>query len=243
MVIHQQQSGMNYLALFLFITLPTLLWAQPKITEGKLFYDITYQNLSEQMKGKESQLPHDASFYFKNKKSRIEMGAGSLGKNVTITDQTKKLTIVLLNIYNKKFAILKTDSEMLEVRKSFQPDTAKTVVKVEVINEQKKIAGYTCQKAIITRTTNGIIKKSDCWFTKDLPSYNTQYDEAYKMIDGFLMQYNITEAGMTMMMTVKMIMPIPIDDKMFEVPEGYRVLTEKELMKVLNVLQQDQSGY
>ncbi len=227
--------------IFLLFFFPSLIWAQPKITEGKLLYEITYQNLSKELISKEHLLPHDASLYFKNEKCRIEMGAGQFGKNITIIDKEKGETLALLNINGKKFAIRKNDSEMVEVRNSLRSDTSKSDIKVEIVNEQKNIAGFVCQKAIITRTKRGVKKQSECWFTKELPAYNTQNDEAFKKIDGFLMQFSINESQLNMTMKVKMVNPLPMDDKLFEIPDGYHLVTEKELTKILNVMQLDQS--
>lgn len=224
--------------MLLFFFIPVLLRSQPKVTEGKLFYDITYQNLTAEMKEHEHQLPHDATFYFKNEKCRLEMGAGPFGKNVTITDKTKKETIILLNIYGKKFAMRKSDSEMVEVINSLKTDTARIDIKIELVNDTKKIAGYICHKAFIIKTKNGISNKSECWFTRDLPPYTTEGDEAFKMIDGFLMQYSTFEANINRTLTVKMVMPLPIEDRYFEIPPGYQIVTETELVNVLNVMQQ-----
>ncbi len=228
---------MRKIVLLLLFT-PVLLWSQPLVTEGKLFYDITYQDLTGDMKAREHQLPHDATIYFKKEKCRIEMGVGPFGKNITITDKAKKETLVLLNIYGKKFALRKSDSEMVEVKNSLKTDTAHTDIKIELVNETKKIAGYLCHKAIIIKTTNGKSIKSECWFTKDLPPYNTEGDEAFKLIEGLLMQYSIKDATMNMILTVKMVMPLPIEDRYFEIPPGYQEVTETELVNVLNVMQQ-----
>ncbi len=225
--------------LCLLLLWPAFAEAQPKITEGKLHYQISYLDLPAELRKNEQQLPHDATFYFKNEKSRIEMSEGVFGKNVTISDKKNKETIVLLNIQGKKFALRKSDSEMVEVRQSMQTDTAKTVTTIELVNETKKIAGYVCQKAIITKTKKGIATKSECWYTKDLPPYNTEGDEAFKQIDGFLMQYTIKEASMNMTMTVKMVMALPIEDSYFEIPEGYKLVSEKQLTAILNLMQQE----
>jgi hypothetical protein len=230
--------------LFTVLVLVTLnVFAQTIITEGKLFYEITYQNLNAAMLRNEHLLPHDASFYFKNDKTRMEMGVAGAGKNSTIYDGSKKQSTILLNIYGRKFALIKSDSEMVEVKKSMMIDTTQKVFKVEILNEFKKIADKNCQKVLVHRIVKGLLQTSECWFTKELPPYNTQTDESLKGIDGFLMQYQMTENGMTMIMTVKMIMQIPIEDKMFSIPDGYLMVTEKELNKLLMVMQNDPSGH
>jgi hypothetical protein len=228
--------------LILLLVSTSQLYAQNIITEGKLFYDISYQNLNADMLRNEHMLPHDASFYFKNEKTRMEMGVAGAGKNSTIYDGGKKQSTILLNIYGKKFALIKSDSEMVEVKKSMSNDTTQKVLRVEILDEFKKIADKNCQKALIHRIAFGKSQISECWFTKEIKPYNTQTDENLKAINGFLMQYQMTENGMTMTMTVKMIMQLPIDDKMFSIPEGYQLVTEEELNKLLMVMQNNPLG-
>jgi hypothetical protein len=63
-----------------------------------------------------------------------------------------------------------------------------------------------------------------------------------KAIKGFLMQYTITENGVTMVMKVKMVQGVPIDEKMFEIPVGYQIVTESELNRILTVMQGGQGN-
>jgi hypothetical protein len=44
---------------------------------------------------------------------------------------------------------------------------------------------------------------------------------------------------MTMNMNVKMVMGIPISDEMFNIPPGYQVVSEKDLMRLLMVMDQE----
>jgi len=221
-------------AFFLFIS--SNAWSQVVIKEGKLFYDISYQNLNADVKRNEHLLPHDASFYFKDKKTRMEMGLGGKGKNSTIYNGETKKTTVLLNIFGKKFALIQTDSELVVVKKSLRTDTITKETSVVVVDEFKTIADKRCQKALVYIKTPYDTTINECWFTKELPPYNTENDENLKSINGFLMQYSITENGMTMIMKVKMIQSIPIEDKMFEIPATYQVVTEQELNLLLGAM-------
>ncbi|MDZ4668728.1 MAG: DUF4412 domain-containing protein [bacterium] len=227
----------------IYITAFTLLLglsaiSQTILSEGKIFYDISYLNLPEEMKRNEHLMPHDASFYFKNNKTRFEMGIGGLGKNTTIYDRSLKQNTILLNIKGKKFAMIKSDSEMVAAQKSLiSNDTNNKFLRLEILDQHKKIAERNCQKAIVYRMLNGKEQANECWFTKEIPPFNTINDPNLKALDGFLMQYTISENGMSMNMTVKMVMPIPIEDAKFEIPLGYQVVTEKELYKLLLVLQ------
>ncbi|MDP3928776.1 MAG: DUF4412 domain-containing protein [Bacteroidota bacterium] len=225
---------------FLFI------WAkaaflQNVLREGKILYDISYQNLPAEMRRNEHMLPHDASFYFKGEKTRMEMGISGMGKNTTIYNGDSATNTVLLNIKGKKFALIKSDSEMVEVRQSFAPnDSNYAFLGVTVVNEFKKIVDFNCQKAIVKRKVNGIIQETICWFTKEIPPYNTKNDPNLHDIPGFLMQYSMTENGMSMTMTVKLVMRVPIEDSYFEIPQGYQIVSEKELNRILMVMQNGQ---
>lgn len=56
------------------------------------------------------------------------------------------------------------------------------------------------------------------------------------------MQYTIQENGMTMVMKVKMVLPVPIENSQFEIPSTYQKVNEEELNRLLMVIQGG-SGY
>ncbi len=231
----------GYLLILSFLVVKLCL-GQKLLKEGKLFYDITYQNLPQEMKRNEHLLPHEASFYFKDKRTRMEMGLGGMGKNTTIYDGNTKETIVLLNIFSKKLALKKSDSEMVAFKKEMVPDSLQLTFKVNILNEYKKIAGYNCQKAQVIRQTIYDTTFNDCWFTKEIPPYNTQTEEGLKEIPGFLMQYSSNNNGVIMQLTVKMVAALPMEDKLFEIPTTYQVVTDAEFKRILPLLQSQQSG-
>ncbi len=222
--------------------LPTFVMAQTTLTEGKLFYDISYPNLSVDMRRNEHMLPHDASLYFKNNLTRLEMGIGGMGKNSTIYNRETKVTTILLNIKGRKFALVQTDSQMAEVKKQMNPDTTTYKYSVLLKDDYKTIADRKCRKALVYKVAGKDTIINECWFTKELPPYNTENDPNFKLIDGFLMQYTIQENGMTMVMKVKMVLPVPIENSLFEIPSSYQKVNEEELNRLLMVIQGGDSG-
>jgi hypothetical protein len=215
-------------------------FAQSIIKEGKILFDISYKNLPPAMLRNEHMLPHDASFYFKGEKTRMEMGISGMGKNSTIHNDSTTKNTVLLNIKGKKFALIKSDSEMTEVRKSMAiSDSSKKFVSVKLVDEFKKITDLNCQKALILKSVNGVMQESSCWFTREIPPYNTKNDPNLKDIPGFLMQYNLEENGISMTMTVKLVMRTMIEDSFFEIPLGYQLVNEEELNRILMVMQNE----
>ena len=49
--------------------------------------------------------------------------------------------------------------------------------------------------------------------------------------------------GMTMVMKVKMVLPVPIENSLFEIPSTYQKVNEEELNRLLMVIQGGDSGY
>lgn len=228
------------LVLLTAITLWLATSAQHTIKEGKVLYSISYQNLPLELRKNEHMLPHDASFYFKGENTRMEMGVMGMGKNTTIYRGDSAKNIVLLNLKGRKYALVKSDSEMVEVKKSLTPnDSDYSFLGVTILDEFKKIANLNCQKALIKRKIRGQIIENECWFTREIPPYNTKNDSNLSKIPGFLMQYMMVENGVSMTMTVKLVMPSPIENNMFEIPVGYQIVTEKDLERLLKVMQSD----
>ena len=222
------------LASFLFFS--CVVFAQYKINEGKIFYDISYKNLSPDMQRNDHMLPHDASFYFKGSKTRMEMGIAGMGKNTTIYDGNSKETVILLNLFGKKLALKKSDSEMVAFKKTIIPDSIKITSSVTLLPDTKKIAGYVCEKAVVKQIIGKDTFNNECWFSRDIAPYNTMQDPSLDGIPGILMQYSSNASGALMTLTVRMLNPIPIEDYLFEVPQEYQVVTEEELNKLISAL-------
>jgi hypothetical protein len=79
----------------------------------------------------------------------MEMGIAGMGKNTTIYNGNTKETVILLNLFGKKLALKKSDSEMVAFKKTIIPDSIKVTSSVTLFPDTKKIAGYVCQKAMV----------------------------------------------------------------------------------------------
>ncbi len=216
--------------------------AQINLTEGKVFFDISYQNLAPEMKRNEHLMPHDASFYFKENHTRLEMGVAGMGKNSTLYDRIKKETTILLYLKGKKFALVQTDSSMKAYRNLLISDSSQKNFSIELTDEYKIICAHKCRKAIVKKIELGITQTNECWYTTDIPPYNTENDPILKGINGFMLEYSIMEKGSTMHLKAKMIMPVPLDNSLFEIPSSYQIVNEKELTLLLSVMQNPSGG-
>lgn len=228
---------MKHIATLFFLLAFASVNAQISLTEGKVFYDISYQNLAPEMKRNEHMMPHDASFYFSGNKTRLEMGVAGMGKNSTLYDRLKKETIVLLYLKGKKFALVQSDSSMAAIRNQLLADSSQKTFSIELTNEYKIICEHKCRKAIVHQIALGITRSNECWYTTDIAPYNTENDPILKGINGFMLEYSIANNGSTMHMKAKMILPVAIDKRMFEIPMGYQVVNEKELTLLLKAMQ------
>ena len=192
--------------------------AQKQIKEGKVEYELTYEGIDEQYA---AYMPKGKTISFKDQKNRTDMQLG-MGMNQTIIyDGEKKERFMLQDMMGKKAAI-KMDSKE---KKDADP-------KVEKTAETKTIAGYKCNKVIITDEEGN---KTELWVTKDIIAAHDESE--YKGVDGFMMEANISlsNQGMegTMIMAAKKVSPEKIDSKQFEIPADYKVMTQEEFRKMM----------
>jgi GLPGLI family protein len=98
---------------------------------------------------------------------------------------------------------------------------------IKVTDETKEIAGYKCKKAIVTGKDGSF----DLYFTDQITFKNGDWVSDYKGIDGFPLQYKVSQGSMTMQMTAKSVSKEKVDDTMFTVPSDYKAMTQEEMMK------------
>jgi GLPGLI family protein len=205
-----------------------------KLKEGVAEFDVSYPSLTTEMKQMESMLPKILTIYFKNDQSRVEMNT-SMGSTAVLSDNTKKEVIVLMDMMDKKIAIKQSQEDLAkkeaELKKSGKmPDF--TIVETK---ETKIIAGYKCKKAIVQYTLDGKKEQMICYYTEDLPRVNSSTDNmALKEIKGFLMEYNINQSGIQMRILAKNVKAQKVEDKLFLIPDDYKIMTQNEISDMMN---------
>ncbi|MFI5221253.1 MAG: DUF4412 domain-containing protein [Bacteroidia bacterium] len=217
---------------FLFVTLVVSfqVYAQ-KLKEGLVEFEITYPEMTSDMKDMEGMLPKAMTVFFKNEKSRAEMQT-VMGTTVNIGNSITKESILLLDMMGKKIAMkINEDSLMNDPKglKNAYPD-----LKITQTTETKMIAGYTCRKAIVTYTESGKPEHIDCFYTDELPMMSLGSDrKMFKGIKGFLMEFSMKQGGMTMKIKAKTISSKKVSDDKFMVPSDYQVVTQEQLQEVM----------
>lgn len=200
--------------------------AQQKLQEGVATFNITFLELSPEMKSAEAMLPKKIMISFKNQNSRTEMQSG-MGSTVTINNDKKKEFYILMDMMGRKTAIKQTESEM---KKAHEKSDFKDV-KVTVLKDTKTIAGYLCKKAVVTYIHDGKAEKIECYFTDQLPhtAHSSSTAPGFDLITGFMMEYSMNMGGIKAKVSATKITNQKIDDSLFEIPKDYTISTLEEL--------------
>ncbi|MEI6507467.1 MAG: DUF4412 domain-containing protein [Bacteroidota bacterium] len=223
----------KYIQLCAFVFIATIVSAQTKLTQGVAHFDITYPTLTKEMKEMESMLPKKLTAYFKKEHSRLEMPM-AMGTTVTIGDNTKKEVTVLMDMMGSKFAIHQTADDIKKKEEELRRNGKFPEFNITYSKETKVIAGYKCKKAIVDYTMGGKSERLECYYTEDLPKILGSNDNpAFKDIDGFLMEYNISQSGMKMVIKAKSVESKNVDDVLFIIPSDYPVMSQEEATELM----------
>lgn len=92
-----------------------------------------------------------------------------------------------------------------------------------VSGKLKKVAGYNCRKGKIT-TNEG---SSEVYYSTAFKS-SAQFFGAYSEVPGLMLELHLMKDGNELVIRTKKLSKRKIKDTEFEIPEGYRELTEDE---------------
>lgn len=210
------------LILLIICTLSLGGFAQKRLTEATITYDIEINTANTAPKAADLLDGAVSVIYLKGNSSRSEM-ISSLGSQSTIVDgKTGKVTI-LKEYGEKKYMINLTADNWKASNKKYEGVT------FSYENEFKTISGYNCQKAIGTLTDGSTFT---VYFTRDLVPVNKDFQYLNKDLPGLAMQY---EAGMgkrKVTYTVSSINFNLVPAAKFDLPKsGYRVMTYEESLE------------
>lgn len=215
---------MKKLLSFLFVSLVacTSVFAQweNKIMQGKVVFDISYPN-SKMDQQTLAMLPTQSIMYFKGQMSRVEVSM-PMGTNVVISDHKLGEGTMLMDMMGNKMAIAMNKADMENERSSMP----KPVVKQS--SDTKVIAGHTCNKATVTQEGKDGKVSYDVWYTQDLLA-NNSFASTVDGIDGFMLEFETIQNGMSMKISARSIEELQVDDSQFMIPDGYQRTTWKEM--------------
>jgi hypothetical protein len=213
--------------LFCSIILVTVLFGSNSAISGKPFEGvITYKISYPDSKFSESQLamfPKVLSVSIKGSKSRTDLAMSGMN-TVEITDYTEKTSVSLINMMGQKYAIKQTTAEIESKNAAEGKGT------VELSEETKVIAGYTCKKAVVTMNDDGTKTTYEAWYSSELGSKLANFNNPlYKDIDGALLEFTMKNQEVSMKFSATSVEKKSLAAKDFEIPSDYTLTTQDEL--------------
>ncbi len=212
------------------------------------------------MMGRPGSMEATTTVYYKGDMTKTE-STTDFGNNIVISDRKNKKTTTLIEAMGRKTGFYSTETDeaamrarmdsmrnlrMDSLKKMGIPVAASAKPEIEYIDETKKIAGYTCKKAILkNKNQRGEVNETTVWYCPDFKmpeNYSLGGNRGMMMmggmngldqLNGFPMEYEFERAnGMKMHMVVtKIQLDANIDDKEFEIPKGYDIKPMSEMQQ------------
>ncbi len=162
--------------------------------------------------------------------SRTEMVMGPLVQTY-ISNPSKDKLIILLEGMEKKLAIEKKYSEV-----KLKADSSRTyTTTIDLVEETKIIAGYSCKKAVVTQTpkagTEGEEITFSVFYCPELGDIETNKDSEFEGIPGLLMEFKEIKGEITINYTVSEIKKGGVSELDFFMPEGFKIITEEQIQE------------
>lgn len=210
-----------YIAAIVFCLISTgnSAWAQKKLTEATISYDIVINTNNTTPQAADLLDGAVSVIYLKGNSSRAEM-ISSLGTQSTIIDGKTGNVTILKDYGEQKYMIRMTPADWKASNKKYEGST------FTYEEDYKTIAGYKCQKAI-GKLADG--STFTVYFTKDLVPVNMDFQYLNKNLPGLAMQYEAVMGKQKVTYTVSSINFNLVPAAKFDLPKsGYRVMNYEE---------------
>ena len=218
----KKRTFLQILSAIIFITMANSVPARTGPFEGIITYKITYPDCKYN-ENFISRFPKQCEIIVKGDKVKTEI-IRPMGEQTDIINFVDETKISLITLRNQHFALLQTIDEIREANKG------KPGNKVQITDETKVIAGYTCKKAILTVLNNGSENEIEVWFTRDIGTENANFhDPLFNHIPGVMFEFSILNSNMIMKFTAVSVENKEISPEEFMIPDGYPLITQEEL--------------
>lgn len=186
-----------------------------------------------------------------------------MGRTTVIRDNTKKLSTTIMEIMGRKMGYYATDEDQAAMNKRMDsmmrsrnangqlvggPPSGPATIDFVYLDENKKVAGYDCRKALMIATRQGRPKPdtTTIWYLPEIkfPGVNSTGGPAgpfggagsfggddMAKLNGFPMLYERTmNRGRKMSVQVtKLVMDKAVEDKEFEIPKDIEIKSVKDM--------------
>jgi GLPGLI family protein len=206
------------LSVCLLLTIST--FAQKKLTEGTISYDVVINTGSDKPKNSDFLDGTTVVNYIKGDKTRTEM-VSPLGTLTTIYDGSKSSVVILKDIGEQKYMITLTADDWKDANKKYEG------ISFTYDDGEKTILDYKCKKAV-AKLQDGTTYT--VWYTPDLVPENKNFQYETRSLPGLAMEYEtVNSKGEKTTYTVSKISFSPVPASKFDLPKsGYRIMTYAE---------------
>jgi len=196
---------MKQLIVLTFFLIATIIPSYGQDFEGTILYEISYENLPEEMKAMLPEENLQSMVYIKGTKTKTEMDMMGT-KMIMISDTETNTTTSYTDVMGQK---IKSTSAMDE-NEDLDIDL--------VAGETKSIAGYECKKAIIKQADSPDI---EVYYSEDIKSSAFLSSQSqFKKLNGIPLEYQIQQEKMTMIYSAKKVERKSISSEVLNPPEG-----------------------
>jgi GLPGLI family protein len=198
-------------------------WAQKKVSELTLVYDVVVTTDSPEPKMADAFDGSSATVYIKGAMSRSEM-VSALASFTTIHDARTGASVLLQEVSGQKLLIRLNADNWKEKNKRYDG-----IVFTDT-KETKVILGYTCKKAIAEMKDGTTFT---VFYTDEIIPDNQEYNYQFKNLKGLPLEYERSMKKFKMKYTVSKIDINPVPVSRFDIPQnGYREMTYEESRKL-----------
>ncbi len=194
-------------------------FAQKTISEGTIIYDIAIQPKANTAKPATGLTDAQTTIYLKGNMSRTDM-TSSLGTETTIYNGKAGNAAILKEYSGQKLMITLTRDNWEARNKKFDGTSFVNSAETKVID------GYNCKKATAKLKDGSTIS---VYYTNDLAVMNKDYDQAFKNLSGFPVEYELENEKLVFKYHLSKVDMSPLPASKFDFPKsGYRVMTYDE---------------
>jgi GLPGLI family protein len=194
-----------------------------QISEGRIIYDISYPGNAFDSAMKNN-LPVECTAYFNADKMRMDMSMGAGMAYNVIVDNVLQEVHVLMDMAGSKTDFFMTRKDIEKEEKD------KGTYKIIKSDEVNIIAGYNCKKATAELSEG---HSYTVWYTNDIKVNNSNWNNQFRDIDGFLMEFTMNQGVLTMAMKARTVVPEKVSPDIFQVPSGYQAVSGEDLKKMM----------
>ena len=193
------------------------LFKNDKPFKGYIKYSIDYEGDVDE--ATLAQLPTSTKEYYKDHKVRKE-NETAMGGIYTISDNANMEIIMLLDIMGQKLAVKQDSADLKEAFAEIGE------IEVNPTGETKEILGYNAKKVEIEVEDNIFT----AYTTTEIKSpANAHLADQFKNVEGVILEYSVTQRGITSTYTATELEKEKVADEMFTIPEDYELKTQEEL--------------